>query len=125
MRARHPDSKGPFTWLVDYNLHTFWARLRRLVTWLDEHTVPYSFRHTACTRWANDRNLALRGVTLAQIAQWAGHSIAMQQRYVHAVEEADDYASLVDVMTGNVVPIRPPEFRRPSDDMGLAVSQSM
>lgn len=98
VRARHPGSKGPFTWLVDHNLHTFWTRLRRLVTWLDEHTVPYSFRHTACTRWANDRNLAIRGITVAQIAHWCGHTIKQHQSYVHPVEQADDYASLVENM---------------------------
>jgi integrase len=105
VKERHPDAPGPFDWLHDERLHTFWGLLRERIAWLDERCVPYTYRHTGCTRWANSRVLARQGITAAQIAAWCGHSLTMHQRYVHPVDDADDYAALAaSLQTAKVLP---------------------
>jgi integrase len=99
LRRRHGNEPGPFRWLKPDKLADFWGLLRKDLEWLNnKDCVPYTFRHTRATRWANDRALAMQGVPPAKVAGWLGHSLITHQGYVHHVEETDDYAGLVKAM---------------------------
>jgi integrase len=69
---------GPFTWATKVRITDKWRTLRRFISWLDEETVPYTFRHTCASR------LAMAGHSAPMIMNWMGHTTIMTtQRYMH------------------------------------------
>ena len=94
-REREPDAKCPFHRVTSSRLRDFWDLLRANLKWMDKTTVPYTFRHTRGSRWANDRNVN----STAKVKRWMGHeSITTTEKYMHPTEEDDDFDGLVDRM---------------------------
>ena len=92
VRERAPEATRPFHWATASRVRDFWDLLRENLAWMDKTTVPYTCRHTRCSRWANDRR-----IPLAETQRWMGHkNIATTQKYMHPTEESDDFDGLID-----------------------------
>ena len=75
LRIEHSTEPGPFTWVTERKIRTLWDRLRGHLPFMDEHTIPYTFRHTCLSR------LVRAGIDLYRVQIWAGHkSPLMTQR---------------------------------------------
>jgi len=90
MSLVHGAANGPFHWANQDVITDFWEILRKHIKWLDKKTVPYSFRHTCASRWANDRR-----INPHDACKWLGHSMTVHEGYVHPIDEADDFEALV------------------------------
>jgi integrase len=96
MREIHGAERGPFHWATENVRREFWDTLRSHLKWMDATTIYYTFRHTRCSRWANDRR-----IPIVNVMRWMGHSsLKITQGYIHPLDEADDFAGLVSELCG-------------------------
>lgn len=75
--GRDKSMPGPFTDFTNNRVSYLWSKLRSLV-YMAPETSPHTLRHTCASR------MVQKGVPLAVIKEWMGHSdIKMTMRYAH------------------------------------------
>jgi integrase len=69
-RVVYENKAGPYTWATKSRMRDIWSRLRAHIGWMDEETIPHTFRHTCASR------LTMAEAPQVHIMLFMGHSNA-------------------------------------------------